>query len=472
MPTTAELDRLDALIEKLTPLAQAMQGELIRASSWNDLVGTVIELARTVIAGAADATIPPHSHTEQVGLAWLDPRLRELIERGPLADPAAAGRLAAAERELARTRDRFTTVDQKVGEVRDRMTEVSTRDLKREADVTDTRRRMDAFDDSRTEITSMRETLGAIQADIANAIDVGRRLTVDGVPLDPAVLLGRLDEVESIHERLLTSTGELLDAGAYERRLVELENKLVTQQQLDDALNQRRPRLNAPEKEALLEQLRTELTASLQTSIDRTADDLRTEMTTRLGDIDARVSAAVSTAIPGVRDSVTATVRADFNAALDARATQIATTAVAELAAREAAIRADVDANDAVLRTSIAGFDTKLQSALDDLRTRVLADAEIRALAIAKQETQAVANQLTTDLTRLLETNMDALETRLKQTVDATVTSATARLESQFKTELTNVQRSLPRLVESEFQTFQPRLDAMVDASVRRNLGR
>ena len=46
MPTVAELQRLDALVNHLTPLAQVAQGELIRAQDWNDVVGTVIELAR------------------------------------------------------------------------------------------------------------------------------------------------------------------------------------------------------------------------------------------------------------------------------------------------------------------------------------------------------------------------------------------------------------------------------------------
>jgi hypothetical protein len=472
MPTVAELDRLDALIGKLTPLSQTMQGELIRASAWNDLVGTVIELARTVLASAKDDTIPQHVHTEQVGLAWLDPRLRALIERGPMADPEATGRLAAVERELTRTRDRFTTVDLGVREVRDRVTEISTRDLKRESDVTETRRRIDSLSDSRSEITSMRETLASVQADLGTAIDVGRRLTVNGQPLDPTVLLDRLTDVEAVHERLRTPTGELLDASVYERKLTELENTLVTQQELEDALNQRRPRLNAPERAAMVEELRTELTVSLGTSIDRSADELRAEMVAKLSDIDSRVNTAVSSAVPGIRDSVATSVRAEFETSLDARAIQIETKAAADLDQREAAIRADVKASDDAMNTAIGGFDAKVKSAVDAMRTQVLADAARRALAIAQLETQAVADRLTADLTALVKANMDSLATDLTRTMQTTIANETGRLETEFKDQLTSLQRGLPRLVQTEFQNFQPKLDAMVDTSVRRHIGR
>lgn len=472
MPTAAELDRLDALIEKLTPLSQTMQGELIRAGAWNDLVGTVIELARTVLASSKDETIPAHVHTEQVGLAWLDPRLRTLIERGPLADPEAAGRLASVERELTRTRGKFTTVDLGVREVRDRVTEISTRDLKREAEATDTRRRLDAMSDSRSELTTMRETLDAIHSDLATAIDVGRRFTVDGEPVDANLLLDRLSEVETVHERLKTATGELLDASVYERKLAELENSLVTEQELEDALNNRRPRLNAPEKAAMMDELRTGLTATLNTSVDRSADELRAEMVAKLGDLDNRVNTAISAAVPGIRDSVTATVQAGFDTALEARAAELQAQSKQELDAREAAIRADQQAKDDELAGSIGGFDAKLSAAIDAAKVQVLADAETKAIAIVKQETQAVADRLTTDMTALLRTNMDSLAADLTRTMQTTIADQTGALQTDFRTQLAGLEQNMPRMVQTEFQNFQPKLDALVDRTVRLHLGR
>jgi HAMP domain-containing protein len=180
----------------------------------------------------------------------------------------------------------------------------------------------------------------------------------------------------------------------------------------------------------------------------------------------------VSSAVPGIRDSVVTSVRVEFETSLDARAIQIETKAAADLDQREAAIRADVKASDDAMNTAIGGFDAKVKSAVDAMRTQVLADAARRALAIAQLETQAVADRLTADLTALVKANMDSLATDLTRTMQTTIANETGRLETEFKDQLTSLQRGLPRLVQTEFQNFQPKLDAMVDTSVRRHIGR
>ena len=93
MPTVAQLDRLKALVDRLTPLTQIQRGELIRAQDWNDVVGMLLEVARAVLAeDAAEQTVPPHEHPDQVKSSWLDPSLRAIMERGPLSDPAQNAR--------------------------------------------------------------------------------------------------------------------------------------------------------------------------------------------------------------------------------------------------------------------------------------------------------------------------------------------------------------------------------------------
>src|SRR5688572_17289208 len=106
MPTVADLQRLDALVTRLTPLAQVAHGELIRAQAWNDLVGTVIELARAVLADSEEEVVPAHDHQEQVALSRLSPALRTLIERGPLSDPGSVARVADLERKLGQAHTR------------------------------------------------------------------------------------------------------------------------------------------------------------------------------------------------------------------------------------------------------------------------------------------------------------------------------------------------------------------------------
>ena len=128
MPTVAELERLRALIERLIPLARAQRGELIRAQDWNEVVGAVIEVARAAYAESDhEAGIPPHEHPDQVKISWLEPALRALIERGPLADPAAAGKLEDLNRRESRLSDLLTKVE------RDRARHTYTRCRRRRA---------------------------------------------------------------------------------------------------------------------------------------------------------------------------------------------------------------------------------------------------------------------------------------------------------------------------------------------------
>src|SRR5512134_2041235 len=104
MPTPQDLERLRALLGQLTAIGGARRGELIRADDWNALVSAVEDIARAVLAIDPAAAVPSHEHLDQVTSAWLSPDLRELLERGPLADPAAQKRLTEIEQTLKRTR--------------------------------------------------------------------------------------------------------------------------------------------------------------------------------------------------------------------------------------------------------------------------------------------------------------------------------------------------------------------------------
>ena len=152
MPTVADLERLRALNERLTPLANATQGELIRAEDWNTLVGAVSEIARVVLAEDREAAPAAHEHPDQVTSGWLDPRLRALIERGPLSDPAAEARLQALEQRVERLQARVEALFGSVGEVRDRVTDVATKDLIRQSEVVNVRLVVEGLGDSRESV--------------------------------------------------------------------------------------------------------------------------------------------------------------------------------------------------------------------------------------------------------------------------------------------------------------------------------
>ncbi len=316
MPTVAELERLEALAARLTPLASRTRGELILAEDWNVVVGALIEVARAVLAEEREGLVPPHDHPDQVGTGWLDPNLRALLERGPMADPAAMARLSELERRLGNLRSRIDEMNEGVKEARDRVTDVATRDLTRQADITSVRRMVEGLSDSRDDVRGLRETLRSIQENVRLAVEVGSGLQVDGEPVDMEAWTGRLRELESFRERLRTPSGELLDAGALENRLTELTNTLVTEDELDAALESRPGRILPEQLEALEEKLRAALISDFETSMNRLADEIRTETSQRLAEVDALVARAVSDALPDVEKSVLSTVRPEISAAV------------------------------------------------------------------------------------------------------------------------------------------------------------
>ena len=65
MATVAELERLNALTQRLVPLSDVQRGELIRAGDWNLITGAIIELARVVLAEGTGGIVGEHEHVEE-----------------------------------------------------------------------------------------------------------------------------------------------------------------------------------------------------------------------------------------------------------------------------------------------------------------------------------------------------------------------------------------------------------------------
>src|SRR5918992_886787 len=125
MPTVEEIDRLTALLARLGPLADAQTGELIRAEDWNTVVDVLVEVARALIEDQ-ERPVRPHDHPDQVQLGWLDPRLRQVVEGGPLADPANIARVDSLERADERLQAALDGLAAQVAELRERGREIAT----------------------------------------------------------------------------------------------------------------------------------------------------------------------------------------------------------------------------------------------------------------------------------------------------------------------------------------------------------
>ena len=464
MPTVAQLDRLKALLDKLTPLAGTQRGDVIKAQDWNDVVSSLIEVARAVLADDSQQTVPPHDHVDQVKASWLDPSLRTVVQGGGLADPAAQGQLGLLRRTLDRLGTRLDTAEQKTGEVRDRISTVTTSDLARQSEIAAVRQTVSNFGDRADEILGLRSTLQSVQTDVQTALTVAQRLTVNGQPVDFNAYEQRIKAVEQIGVSLRTPSGALLDATQLENRLTQLTNTLVTQTQLDDILSKRPA--NIPQ--ATIDGLQLGLRASLKTDIGAAtstlADSLRAETTERLAGVDAVAARAVADALPGLQQAALAAIRPEISAA-----------ALKTLGDAQAAITTAIVANADGLRTEFKGqLDAAQTSTAIFIGNEInrLTATQFNSLRATVADLQTSTAALTAGRTRQ-EAALQVLGTRVEQvardgaTGQADLkTAILAELTGRFATQATTLDVRLSDLAAQQ----QQRLDASI-TEARRAIG-
>ena len=376
MATPQDLDRLRALLGQLAQIGAARRGELIRAEDWNILVAALADVARAVLAAEGSDAVPAHEHPDQVDAEWLSPSLRELLERGPLADPAMQQRLTTIEqtvRRLAATQDGSSS---KIDEFRGRLTDVASRDLERQSAITAVRRQLDTVVDPRADLQAMRNSLGAVQRDLSTVQEAASRLSVNGQVVDIGSVLTRVTDLEQLRERFRLANGELLDAATVERRLAEVDQRTVTPERLNDALNSHQFELSAAQASALEERIGTRQREQTNGVLETFRGEVDTRVNTRLEGLGTLVQTRVADALPGLQASLTTALGSRIDAA------------------QQAAITAGQQAAQRAIDSSAAG---------------VLADLGAQIEAVNAGLSQQVESQLTARLS----TSLAALTSRI-----------------------------------------------------------
>ncbi len=410
MPTVAELERLEALVARLTPLTSVQRGELIRAGDWNVVVSALIEVARSIVAREAEGTLPPHEHTDQVNIGWLDPRLRALVEKGPLGEPTAISRLDGITRRLDQESTRLEKLQGETREVRSIASDVAVREEKRDTDLRDIRRNLDAIPDAREDVVAVRETLLGLQGDIRQAIEIGRGLVVDGEPFDAGVFAGRVGTLEELRDRLTQPDGTILDASSLERRLSELVNTFVRQDELDDVISTRPVDLTDAQVALLENTLSNRIGERFSTDLSTAVGGLRGEMTDRFSGVDASIDRAITAAQPEIRESALAAVRDEIAGTLATAREDLRSELNGTLDQRLAAASADTGR---ILDERTSSIESMLRERLTEQVTRDLA---------------ASLDPLRADLSRI-DQGMRA-NTAAVARVDREQVSASARIEA------------------------------------------
>lgn len=364
MPTAQDLQRLRGLLTQLNAISNVQRGELIRAEDWNTLVAALTDVAQAVLAEDAAETVPSHEHLDQVTSAWLSPQLREVFERGPLADPAAQQRLLELEQNLKRLADRIEESRGNVEDFRKRLTDVATRDLEREAAVTNVRRAVENVLDPRPDLLSIRNTLASVQREMGTVLQAASRLTLNGQVVDLGNVVNRVGELEGFRNRLRFANGELLDGAALERRLGEVSNRTVSQQQLDDAIRTRPTQVSPEVLSGIEDRLGTTLRNQVGEQLGNFGNEIRGDVNNRLSGVGDLVNSRLNDALPGVTQNITTNLNASIETSRRAAIESAIAGAGQALNTREQAIRADLTAGLADVR---AGITTSVRTEVGQL---------------------------------------------------------------------------------------------------------
>ena len=441
MPTPQDLQRLRALLIQLTAIGHAQRGQLIRAEDWNALVAAVTDVAQAVLGVDAAPTVPAHEHPDQVTSAWLAPALREVLERGPLSDPAAQQRLLDFEQRLRRLSDQLDESRGRVDEFRSRLTDVVTRDLEREAAVTTVRRAVENVVDPRPDLLNLRNTLASVQRDLGSVLQAAARLTVNGQVVDIGAVVTRVGQLEQFRERLRFANGELLDAAGVEHRLAEVENRVVTQAQLDDAIRNRPFQVPTEALAGIEDRLGSTLRGQVSQSLDAFGGQIRGEVDSRLNAVGDLVSSRLNDALPAVTQGITTSLNASIEVARRGAVDAALAGAAQALDARERAIRADLGGRiadvQAGLGTSVrAEVAAQLPPQLEGVRSDVTAvSRRLDAVAAQTSRHEDSLNQHTITLARLPQDQAamkNDLRTSLLGEVDLRFAAANRAMDERF----------------------------------------
>lgn len=473
MPTTAELERIEALVTRLLPLSSKRRGELIEAAEWNVLVGALLEIGRATLDLGAAGAVPDHAHPDQVAIGWLDPRLRELVSGGGGLNDASVD-LVNLRRDLAGVLSRLDVADSAVADVRSKVNLVSTQVIQRESDLDRLDRKVIGAAESRTDVADLRLDLDAIRHQVDIAVKVSSQLQVGGAPLDVQALLGRVTSLERLRDQLTRTDGAILDAGEFDRQVADLKASLVTQEVLtaslaqlrDDVLDQR----GVVDRDQLLADARAAAIEASAGSIDALGSQVRAEMADRFGGIEPLVVREVDRATRELTDSIDADLEGTLTARFAEQATQVGAQVDATLDQRLGELREAVGSELSAVRERLdAQVDDLVRSQLDRQLSRALGEISDRLQTVEESVVELRQRNLR------IEAFQESLATQLVQAVrdqDIARTSLREELDGRLTQLVDGLPATVTAAVDAAQAATRSEMDARVDALGRDLQGR
>lgn len=236
MPTLEVLDTLQGILEKLVRLSGVERGDPLRASDWNTMVDCIRLIAKTLLDREVSGTVVDHDHPDQVSLEWLDPNLKRLMEKGPLHEPEALARLSKLERELKRLRSSGDKQTDQLSHMRSTVYDMGTAKVGQEGRLKNLELRIKNLPDARQDVFTLNEKVSSLGSKIDQTLAFEDRLNVNGEPIDLADIKDEVEKLRTLRQGLTEPDGNLWDATTIRRELAQLQSSLLTQEDLELAL--------------------------------------------------------------------------------------------------------------------------------------------------------------------------------------------------------------------------------------------
>lgn len=461
MPTIAKLERLEALVGRLEPLAEKTRGELIEAPHWNALVDSVIEVARSVLAEDKTEVVPEHEHSDQVGLGWLDSKLRGLVLEGGLTDPGEESRLSKLARDMKGITNQLEELELSISQLKSDLNGISTRDLLRESDMTTVSRKIDGITDARDEVATLRKTLRTLETDVKQAVEFGQTVTRDGELINVAELVTRVERVEELRAQFTTGQGTLFSANEFERRLVELQNTLVTEEELDKVLETVRKQVGDDLRSSVTEETREIANKATGDALTPMRNELLDQINTRFDSMDSTIDTRVADSASDLSANLGNTLRKETDAEIARQIGALKGELTGESQTRFDDFSGKFDETFSSFRnemdTKIADdIKTQLDAPLKDMEGR-LRESESRAADLAGKADENQAS-IEANATRIEKTRLELL---------AADTAARNNTSKQLETLERTINDNLASQTEELRQTLTEELTLSLDGQIR-----
>lgn len=310
MASSAELERLNALVMRLVPLTKTAPGELVRADDWNTIVSTLIELGRATYAEAQSQEVPAHNHLDEVSIGWLDTALSKRLSGGSLSDPIQAGKLSSLERKIAQLGNDIGSLKLEIQNALGEVDRIATRDLSREKVMLGLDLRVDGLRDAREDVGELRQTLQGLNQQITTVQNIGDQLRDrNGDIIDVSKINEQVVELATLREQLRDANGEVLTGIGIDQKISEALNKLIPSDDVSDPSNTS----PAGSQDVLIsdlmrEELDSRVALALDERITTTLNDFRTSVDSnisrQLEDLDTRIRTSIESEFPRLENRV------------------------------------------------------------------------------------------------------------------------------------------------------------------------